>query len=1182
MCCILLLRRFLLIIICYGVHYGFAQGSAALFRLHPSSYTGIKFSNTLTESDSINILTQANIYNGAGVGVGDFNNDGNEDLYFAGNMVSNKLYINRGAMKFEDITTVAGVDGDGRWCTGVSVVDINSDGWLDIYVSTSFRKDLLRRTNLLYINGGNNAQGVPVFKEAANAYGLANTSYSTQAYFFDYDRDGDLDMYQVINELYDPKTPINFRPKLTDGSASNTDKLYRNNGNNTFSDVSAEAGILIEGWGHAACISDFNMDGWPDIYVANDFVSNDVLYINNRNGSFTNRLGDYFKHGAWNAMGSDVADINNDGLADLISLEMLPEENQRKKRMLIGNEYYNYFNSSQFGYEHQYVRNVLQLNSGMTPLGHPVFSDVGFMAGIYQTDWSWCPMVADFDNDGFRDLIVLNGLPRDVTDLDYIAYDNGQGGGAINLSLAKAQTLPVINVANYGFKNEGGLLFQNKTKDWGLTQTSFSNGGAYADLDNDGDLDFVTNNLNSEAFVYENTLVSSGQKPAVHRLSVKLEGPSPNKAAIGAKLHLYYGSSQQFYEHQPSRGYLSTVDNRAHFGLGQVENIDSLKVYWPDGKLTQLNNVKADQLLVINYNGAKLPGAVPVKNVIFANANEQYNIHFKPEERDFIDYTIQATLPHKLSQYGPGIAVGDIDKNGFDDFYLGGSSGNPGIFFMQDESGRFVLDSTRIPRKANELEEEMGALLFDADNDGDLDLYAVTGSYEIPPNNPVAQDRLFINDGKGRYKKATNALPKEAVNGSCVRASDFDRDGDLDLFVGGRVVSGGYPANPQSFIYRNVGGKFVDVTRQLCPQLQNIGMITDALWSDFDKDGKLDLVLTGEWMPVTFLKNTGTAFVSINKSSGISNHVGWWNSLVAGDFDNDGDMDYVAGNLGLNSVYQASFKEPMTLLAKDIDNNNSVDAMLFCYLTGPDGVRRPYPMHTRDDLSSQLVSIRKKYPTYKSYGYASIKELWTEKDKVNAISKTANDLQSSYIKNKGNGQFEIMSLPLKAQAAPLFGMLSEDINGDGNLDLLLVGNDFGMEPGSGRHDALNGLTLLGDGTGVFKELPLPESGFFVKGDGKGLAKIYTAKGEDIYVATQNADSIVVMKNTTRVADHSAWIALKADDYCADILYKDGKTRRLEFYHGSGFLSQSSRRLLIEKNAAKITVTNYKGQKRELL
>ncbi|HVG14321.1 MAG TPA: VCBS repeat-containing protein [Chitinophagaceae bacterium] len=1182
MCCILFVRRFLLIVLCLWVQYGSAQNTSPLFKLHPSSYTGVTFSNTLTESDSINILTQANIYNGAGVGVGDFNNDGLSDLYFAGNMVSNKLYLNRGVMKFEDITTAAGVNGEGRWCTGVSVIDINVDGRLDIYVSASFRKDTLRRTNLLYINEGNNAQGVPRFKESAKAYGLANTDYSTQAYFFDYDRDGDLDMFQVINELYDPKTPINFRPKLNDGSALNTDKLYRNNGNNTFTDVSAEAGVLAEGWGHAASISDFNMDGWPDIYVANDFVSNDVLYINNRDGTFTNKLGDYFKHGAWNAMGSDVADINNDGFADLISLEMLPEENQRKKRMLIGNEYYNYFNSSEFGYEHQYVRNVLQLNSGMTPLGHPVFSDVSFMAGVYQTDWSWCPLVADFDNDGFRDLIVLNGLPRDVTDLDYIAYDNGQGGGAINLSLAKAQTLPIINVANYGFKNEGGLRFQNKTKDWGLTQSSFSNGGAYADLDNDGDLDFVSNNINSEAFVYENTLVRPGQTKTAHTLSVKLEGPGLNKAAIGSKLHLYYGASQQFYEHQPSRGYLSTVDNRAHFGLGPVENIDSLKVYWPDGKLTVLRNVKADQLLTITYNGAATPGNTPVTNQLFTKVNEQYKIHFKPEERDFIDYTIQATLPHKLSQYGPGIAVGDIDKNGFDDFYLGGTSGNPGIFFMQDESGSFSLDSTRIPRKVDELEEEMGVLLFDADNDGDLDLYAVTGSYEIPPANPVAQDRLFINDGKGRFKKAINALPKEVVNGSCVRASDFDKDGDLDLFVGGRVVSGGYPANPKSFIYKNVGGKFVDVTQQLCPQLGNIGMITDALWSDFDKDGKLDLVLTGEWMPVTFLKNTGTAFVSINKTSGISNHLGWWNSIVSGDFDNDGDVDYIAGNLGLNSVYQASAKEPMTILAKDIDNNNSVDAMLFCYLTGPDGVRRPYPMHTRDDLSSQLVSIRKKYPSYKSYGYASIKELWTEKDKINAIQKTVNDLQSSYINNKGNGQFEIRPLPLKAQAAPLYGMLSEDINGDGNLDLLLVGNDFGMEPGSGRHDALNGLTLLGDGTGNFKELSIPESGFFVKGDGKALAKIHTAKGEEIYVATQNLDSVVVMKNGSRQWNKEGWITLKADDFSADIIYKDGKSRRMEFYYGSGFLSQSSRRLFIDKNIAKITITNYKGQKRDLL
>lgn len=1145
-----------------------AQNKAPLFKLLPSSSTGVAFANIISENDTLNILNQANIYNGGGVGIGDFNNDGLPDIYLAGNMVSNKLYLNKGFMKFEDHTNAAAVGGEGRWCTGVSVVDINADGWLDLYVAASFRKDPLLRTNLLYINQGLNKNGVPVFKESAQAYGLADNGFSTQGYFFDYDKDGDLDLYLVTNELYDPKTPIRFRPKLTDGSALNTDRLYRNNGNGTFTNVSKEAGILIEGWGHAASISDFNMDGWPDVYVANDFVSNDLLYINNRDGTFTNKLADYFKHTGWNAMGTDVVDINNDGLVDVVSLEMLPEDNLRKKRMLSGNEYYNYFNSSQFGYEHQYVRNVLQLNSGITPKGHPVFSEIGFLAGMYQTDWSWCPMVADFDNDGYRDMIITNGLPRDVTDLDYISYDNGQGGGKAKLSLAMTQSLPVVNIPDYAFKNKDGILFENITKAWGLDKSAFSNGGAYVDLDNDGDLDFVVNNINEEAFIYENTLNNSQG----HTLRVKLVGVDQNKNAIGASVHIYYAGKHQYYEHYPTRGYLSTVDDRAHFGLGTVSTIDSIKVKWTNGKTQVLTNVKADQLITISHKQSDRSNQINHKNQKFV----RYNLHYKPIERDFVDYTIQATLPHKLSQYGPGIAVGDIDNNGFDDFYLGGTSGNPGVFFIQDEKGKFTVDSTRIIRMPNELEEEMGVLFFDADNDGDLDLYAVSGSYEVPPNHIVANDRLFINDGKGRFEKSTTALPKETTNGSCVRAADFDKDGDLDLFVGGRVVSGAYPTNPKNFIFKNEHGKFIDVSQQVCPQLQNLGMVTDALWSDFDKDGKVDLVITGEWMAVTFLKNNGGSFVSINKTTGIGQHLGWWNSLASGDFDNDGDIDYIAGNLGLNSNYRASPKEPMTVYAKDLDNNSSLDLMLFCYMNAEDGTRKPFPMHTRDDLSSQLVSIRKKYPTYKAYGLASMNDLWSVPDRQGAIKKIANHLQSAYIENKGNGQFVMRSLPIEAQTAPLYGMMSDDIDDDGNLDLLLVGNDYGMEPYSGRHDAFNGLCLKGDGKGNFTSLSVPESGFFVGGDAKGLAKIHTAANGDIWIATQNQDSLVVYSKTTNASD-TKWIKLKPDDFYADITYKNGVRRRVEFYYGSTYLSQSSRSFPFSKEMQKITVTNFKGE-----
>lgn len=1157
-----------------------AQTDAPLFKLLPAVQTGVAFNNKLTESDSLNILAQANIYNGGGVGIGDFNNDGLPDIYFAGNMVPNKLYLNKGAMHFADVTEAAGVGGAGRWCTGVSVVDINNDGWLDVYVSASFRKSPAQRTNLLYINQGLKEDSIPTFKEAAKGYGLADTGFSTQGYFFDYDRDGDLDLYLVTNELNDPKTPIRYRPKVTDGTAKNTDRLYRNNGNGTFTNVSRAAGITIEGWGHAACISDVNSDGWPDIYVANDFISNDLLYINNKNGTFTNRLGEYFKHTGWNAMGTEMADINNDGLPDLISLEMLPETNLRKKTMLRGDEYFNYFNSKKYGYEHQYVRNVVQLNSGATPKGHPVFSDIGYMAGVYQTDWSWDPLVADFDNDGLRDLIITNGLPRDVTDLDYISYDNGQGGGGGNYTLNMVDSLPIVKIDNYAFKNTNGLLFQNTTPVWGFEKVSFSNGAAYADLDNDGDLDVVINNINDTAFVYQNTLHAGGRKNSEHYLSVSFAGPEKNVRGIGALVRLYYAGQQQVYEHQPARGYLSSVDARAHFGLGNTTRIDSLRVRWPDGRSQLLTTINADQTITLLYKGATgmMSPALPQQATVFVPAR-QTGINYVHQEKDVIDYNIQPTLPHKLSQYGPGIAVGDIDGNGFDDFFIGGAAGNRGAFFMQDKSGNFLKDSLRILAEPTHVPEDMGVLFFDADGDGDLDLYAVSGSYEAPPYSAQAQDRLYTNNGNGFFELAKAALPKITANGSCVRAADFDGDGDLDLFVGGRSVSGSYPVTPQSYLLQNNGGVFADVTTQYCPDLQYIGMVTDALWSDFSGDGKPDLVLTGEWLPVTFLKNEGAAF-SLQKNSGISQHVGWWNSLAAGDFDGDGDMDYVAGNLGLNSNFKATPDEPMTLLAKDLDENGKLDLMVFCYLKAEDGSLKPFPMHARDDMVSQLVAIRKQYPSFKTYGRAAMDDLWKAKDREGAIVLQATDMATSYIENKGNGKFSITPLPLQAQAAPVYGMLADDVDGDGALDLLLIGNDFGMEPGSGRHDAFNGLYVKGNGKGGFAAAPEAASGFFVPGDGKGLAAVYTAKNEALFIATQNSDSLLAYRKNNG-ASTTKWLDVKSGDFSADLTYADGKKRHVEFYYGNTYLSQSSRKLPLPAGVVQVAVTDFKGVKREV-
>ncbi len=1151
---------------------------APVFKLLAQTQTGINFNNQLTESDSLNILNEANLYNGGGVGIGDFNRDGLMDVYFAANMVSNKLYLNKGSFKFEDITKEAGVEGEGRWCTGVSVIDINQDGWPDIYVCASFRSDARLRTNLLYINQGLDKNGIPSFKESAASYGLADTGFSTQAYFFDYDHDGDLDMYLVTNEIYDPKTPITFRKKVTDGSAKNTDRLYRNNGNGTFTNVSKEAGITIEGWGHAACITDINKDGWPDVYVADDFVSNDLLYINNHDGTFTNRINDYFRHTSWNAMGTDAVDLNNDGNVDFVSLEMLPADNLRKKRMLSGNEYFNYTHSALFGYQHQYVRNSFQLNSGPTPEGHPIFSDVSFLAGIYQTDWSWCPLIADFDNDGLRDLIITNGIPRDVTDLDFIEVDTGRSGKKTLYPLKLTDSLPVVKISNYAFKNLNGIQFENKTQAWGLNTPTFSTGAAYVDLDNDGNLDLVINNLNGPAGIYENIVgKKENSKMSNHTLTVKLEGPDKNMEGIGATINLFYeNGKQQYYEQHPTRGYLSTDDPRAHFGLGSVDKADSLKITWPDGKEQLLKNIPAGNITVSYKNAIQLNSVIPdlFENSYFYNSGKSYGIDYKPIENDFIDYNIQPTLPHKLSQYGPGIAVGDIDKNGFDDFYIGGSSGHRGVFFMQDSKGNFNLDSSRILVKDDILYEDMGAIFFDADNDNDLDLYLVSGSYEIPPNHPISSDRLFLNDGTGHFIKSTTSLPVDSSNGSCVRAADFDGDGKPDLFVGGRVVSGQYPTTPESYLLKNEGGKFVDVTDQYCPELRRIGMVTDALWTDFDNDGKVDLIVVGEWMPVTFFKNMGDSFKKVK--SGIESHTGWWNSIVAGDFDNDGDMDYIVGNLGLNSNYYGTPEKPLTIVAKDIDNNGTTDPMVFSYMKGPDGNFHQYPIASRNDLFNQVTTMRQMFPTYKSYGYATMQDIWSEGDLSDALVLKATDMNTSYIENKGKSSFTITPLPIKAQVAPVYGMLAKDIDGDGNLDVMMVGNDYSMDPYSGRHDAFNGLCLKGDGNGNFADMKLTKTGFFVKGDAKGLASVHTARNEDIIIATQNQDSLRVFSENPAYRNTLQFIKLNPDDFSGDILFKDGKKRHVEFYYGSTYLSQSSRTIPVKKDYKKITITNFKG------
>jgi hypothetical protein len=1180
-------------LICFLLACISCKNKKPLFTLVPSAVSGIHFANAIVENDSINPADMINVYNGGGVGIGDFNRDGLPDIYFTGNLVANKLYLNKGKFRFEDITAAAGVDGAGKWCKGVAIVDINNDGWPDIYVCASIYKDSGRRKNLLYINQGNDPQGIPHFREMAAEYGLDASCHSTMAAFFDYDHDGDLDMYLTVNENVRTDNPNNFRPIHTDGSNPSTGRLYRNDwdgklGHPVFTDVSRQAGILIEGYGHGATITDINQDGWPDIFVSNDFLSNDILYINNRDGTFTDRTREYFRHTSATAMGQDVEDINNDGLADIVELDMNPADNYRKKTMMGSNNYLLYQNSDQFGYQYQYVRNTLQLNRGPRvgaddSIGDPFFSEIGWYAGVAETDWSWTPMVADFDNDGFRDLVVTNGYPKDVTDHDFTVFRT-----KANNLLPKADLLkqiPEVKLNKYAFRNQGNLRFSDVSTDWGFTTPAYSNGAAYADLDNDGDLDMIINNINDEAMVYRNNSRERGGTPG-HYLNVQLSGDSLNRDGTGARIELHYGHGrQQVYENTPYRGYLSTIQNIAHFGLDTVRSVDTVLIRWPGGKIQLLRNVAADQVVrvAIRDAGAERnnPGRDSVdRNSLLREVTGAVGIHYRQEQADLIDFNIQKMLPHKLSQYGPAIAAGDVDGNGLDDLVVGGAARHPTMLFLQQPSGKF-LQRALLPGDSalRKTEEDQGLLLFDADGDGDLDLYIASGGYGVVPQAAAYQDRLYINDGKGNFVLDAGALPVNHNSKFCVRAADYDHDGDLDLFVSGRAEPGHYPKAVSSYIFRNDSKdgqiRYTDVTATVAKDLQNIGLVCDALWTDIDNDGWPDLVLAGEWMPVTFFKNERGVFKNVTAVSGAGGHTGWWNSIVAGDFDNDGDMDYVVGNMGENSSYRASVSYPVRAYAGDFDKNGIYDVIPSQYLPDREGGMKEFPAESRDDLLRQMSSMRKKFPDYRSYALATMDVVLPPAERKGALICEANEFRSCLFRNDGHGRFSVEPLPVEAQLSVLNGMVAEDLDGDCKLDVVLSGNDYGTEPSVGRYDAFCGLVLKGDGKGRFHALSILESGLFLPGDQKSMVKLRGAGGRCLLATGQNKGAVQVFECKRTI--HC--IPLKAGDVSAVIKYRDGTVRKEEFFYGSSFLSQSGRFVNVSGPVVSVEIRDGAGGSR---
>lgn len=1145
---------------------------APLFKQLPSSQTNILFNNLITESDSLNIILFEYIYNGGGVGVGDMNKDGLQDIFFAGNMVSSKLYLNMGGLQFKDVTEAAGV-ATNQWCTGIAMVDINQDGLLDMYVSTAHPDKGKLPPDLLFVNKGNSSEGIPVFEEVASEVGLADSGYSTQAAFFDFDVDGDLDVYLLTNfiEDYNRNTPYGQRH---DGTGKSVDKLFRNEGMKhglpLFKDISEEAGILSEGWGLGIAVNDINLDGYPDVYVANDFLANDHLYINNRNGTFTNEIGRYVKHQEHNGMGVDIADINNDALNDIVVLDMMPEDNLRQKAMFSNIDYDRFHLNLQRNYQPQYVRNVLQLNNG-----NETFSDIGYLAGVYATDWSWSSLFADFDNDGFRDLFITNGFPKDITDLDFVSYSNdakmfGTNELKLKRTLEAIGKLEGVKKRNWLFKNNGDLTFTDKASEWGLHQPSYSTGAAYADFDNDGDLDIAINNINDKAFVYENTLRDERQAES-NFLGVRLNGEKGNRNGIGAKISVFARGKTLYAEHEWQRGYKSSVGPVEHFGLGDLESVDSVRIVWPSGKVELKKNVSANQVIAFSemnaHECAAQKAVVPVRTPLMRESHGEYNLFFRDTEDDFVDYKQgQALLLHKHSQGGPALAVGDLNRDGLDDFIVGGAANRAATAFFQQRQGSFIPHAMPVKQ-----EEDMGVVLFDADDDDDLDMYCVSGSSEYGLKSNYYQDRFYRNIGNGSFLPDTAALPKIESSGSCVIASDFDKDGDLDLFVGGRIVPTGYPQSPASYILQNDGhGIFKDITSAVCPSLQTAGMVTAALWTDYDNDGWVDIAVVGEWMPVTFYRNNnGKDFTKT-----FAKHTGWWNSISGGDFDNDGDIDYVAGNLGLNSLYKASDAEPVSIYAKDYDDNGSLDPVVTRFIQGQE-----YPTHYRETMTAQIAGLRRTLKRYSIYGKITFHELFPQEQTENALIYRSTSFASAYIENKGNGIFEAIPLPIGAQLSPLFGMSIMDINNDGKLDLLGAGNSYASEPTTGFYDAGIGVCLQGDGKGGFKPVHTTESGFFIDKDAKAFAVLNTVSNQPLWLASSNQDSLLVFEQT--VTGQETALKARPHDVFAEVFFEDGSRQKKEFYYGSGYLSQSTRTLYISNAIREVYFTTGDGKRRKV-
>lgn len=1094
-------------------------GEEPLFQLLDNKALGVDFENSLVHDNAFNVYLYKGFYNGAGVGLGDLNGDGLLDMFFSGNQVDNKFYLNRGDFKFEEVTQVSGLNSADVWSTGVSIIDVNGDGKLDIYVCKAGRPEGENRHNELFINKGNNGEGIPLFEESAAEYGIDDVGLSVHAAFFDMDKDGDLDMYLLNNSIYPSGTILgsgNELRKERDGSGSN--KLYRNDGGG-FTDISEQAGIYgsVIGYGLGVSIGDVNRDTWPDIYIANDFFERDYLYVNKGDGTFDEQLVRAIPEISQGAMGVDISDMNHDGFPDIYVTEMLPKEEGRLKTKVVFDSWDTYRLKVGNGYHRQFPRNTFQMNNLSTSaaMDQITFSEVSRAAGVDATDWSWGVLLADFDNSGDKEIFVTNGIYKDLTDGDYVNfYSNSEHikktfreKGDVITELV--DLMPSVPIPNGMFRRHDGYGYGDVAQAWGVGQAGFSNGSAYGDLDNDGDLDLVVSNINMPPFIYRNH--SNGNQN--HFLQLELGMDDGNRFAVGAQVTLWAGGEQFFQELYPQRGSMSTVDNRLHFGLGKHATIDSLELIWPDGERQMMGNIKVDTTISLIKTaaykvGAKKPLPREILETHLVDVTDQMKFAHAHRENSYSDFNNDNLIYQMISNEGPKLAIGDVNGDGNQDFYVGGAKGFAGKLFLGGTDGDFKELQTEV-FIADKQSEDTDAIFLDVDHDGDLDLIVASGGYEFSSASFALADRAYLNDGRGNFKKSP-AFPRILGSTSSFAVGDYDNDGDTDIFVGERVVPSTYGLPADSYVLENDGkGNFKTATADWATALHQLGMVTDALWSDYDRDGDLDLFLCGEWMPVTCFENNGGSLKNVTRELGLETTHGFWNTLETEDLDNDGYPDLVVGNLGLNSQFRASPKEPVSLRINDFDANGKIDHIVSVYKNN-----REYPVATKAELTAQMPYLLKRFLKYDSYKGKTVADIFTGEQLEKALDLKVNTTASKVLFNQKGKGFDAVDLPIEAQLSPIYSICFQDMDKDGRKEILTGGNQFRVKPQFGIYAGSYGNVIVVDGDRSLSARPASQTGYFVKGEIRDIEAI-DISGKKHLIVARNNDGLKIFKQTEK-------------------------------------------------------------------